>query len=1408
MANKIPVLGEAQQGVTLLEKKVISLSGAVDVLDKKIILISQHLREIPKNQFDTKTPKEANIPLQQRSKLIGELIQKQKQLENTNKKLATSIERLKNARTQGNKKTSEEIVNNRLLARNADRAAKANSKLLSIYERLVSNMNNAGRSVQNLNAKRAQGIKLSKSEQRELNSSTARFNRYKKAVDVADKSIGRFQRNVGNYGKALGGLAKTFRSLVGALGAASGVYAFVSIMRSGLNIVRDFGASMSNLAGIFRVTREELAPLEADIIAVAGASVKTATEVAKLAESLATLGKSKEEISDLLEPVNNLSIGLGATSDETAEFLVQTLNAFGASSDEALKYADTIATIRTSTSLNFQRMRDSFQYLTPISQILNKDLAYTGALIGIVADSGIKAERAGRLLGTAQQRLAKEGSTLAQALDKVNDAAERGVKEEKLLAIASNLFGKQAASLGIILAQNSDIIDTNAQAIRENGGALDDLVNEQLKSLDASLKIFRSRWEEYILNTDNATGSSEKLINIIKFLADNLGDIINTILTVTGVFLAYKTVVLAVVAAKKIAIAFTVAYRLAVIALNGGLLKAIKSIKLLRVALINTGIGALVVGVTALVYALSKLNRPLSETVKKLNDLSDEFIEQQKESKKVNEELKTMTARYDELKGKANLNTKEQKELNKIIETIGKTVPDAVTEIDRYGNALEINTAKIQQFTEMQKESTLGTADKNIRDNTKTLKLLEKEYLKFTNAFKGTNNVLIEGIGIINKVNGEYQSTNIITKTTTKLTDEQRQAYFDKQKVLEDDILLTKNTIKANQDVINSLTGVTAKKEEEAEAAAKAEEAKASEVLVVRKLRNELSELQNKLKGLTKNGYGNLTQAQAETVISTRALIAEKKKELQAIIGVNKASKNRGGGKESRGSDYNTKRAELEAAIAFNKEILDNDKSTQAQRILAAKNYYDEQEKLLVLNKKLAIKQAKGNRDKIADIERQYNADTLKNEAQGEAEKLQILEDAFKTKLQTIQDAQDQVKDLMQGEIDAENKIFLESDRTPKDIEKREKAILEIRKKYAILKLQVALALTESLAKAEQDPMQKAKLQKAAADLRTSILQLQSDQAIDIVKNEAEKTAALEKIKQDAFKQTAKTLSDSLGLSEATLNRFFDSLNKEVGMLEKVGAATAVIGDIGNAVFERNIQQYDEEIQANNDFYAKKLDNENLSEEQRSQLEAERDRKNAELEKKKRAEQVKQAKLNKAFAIVEVAVNTAIGITKAIAASPLTGGLPFSAIVAALGAIQTAAIIAQPIPKYKHGRKGGDAEFAYVGDGGVNEIIARAGGGYEITPNKETLTYLNKGDSVLPDANKFLQEQAYKLSLSAQGRTIERIQVSDGLTKKDLDTHAERLVKALSENKTSVRIHNNNSIASDLNFINRLNDVL
>ena len=281
---------------------------------------------------------------------------------------------------------------------------------------------------------------------------------------------------------------------------------------------------MQNLAGVFRTNREALKPLEATIISVAGASIKTSREVATLAETLATLGKSPKQIQKLLKPVVDLGIGLNASGAEAGEFLIQMLNAFGASDDEAVKYADTIATIRTSTTLDFQKMRDSFQYIAPISRLLGKDLAYTGAVVGILADNGLKAQQAGRVLGTSLQKLAIKGLTLTQALEQINQAQREGVKETELLAMANSLLGAEGAKIGIVLARNSEIIDINAEAIRNNGGALDDLVEQQLESLDAKLLLLDASWEKLVINIDNGTGT---ISTFFKTAIDGLTDFVN-----------------------------------------------------------------------------------------------------------------------------------------------------------------------------------------------------------------------------------------------------------------------------------------------------------------------------------------------------------------------------------------------------------------------------------------------------------------------------------------------------------------------------------------------------------------------------------------------------------------------------------------------------------------------------------------------------------------------------------------------------------------------------------------------------------------------------------------------------------------------------------------------------------------
>ena len=99
-------------------------------------------------------------------------------------------------------------------------------------------------------------------------------------------------------------------------------------------------------------------------------------------------------------------------------------------------------------------------------------------------------------------------------------------------------------------------------------------------------------------------------------MGDNLKSILNTLGFAVAGFVAYKTAIITANVVQKIATGVTTAYRIAVVALNGGFKKAIRGIKAFKVALAGTGIGLLVVGVATLITNLSSLTGKLTETEK------------------------------------------------------------------------------------------------------------------------------------------------------------------------------------------------------------------------------------------------------------------------------------------------------------------------------------------------------------------------------------------------------------------------------------------------------------------------------------------------------------------------------------------------------------------------------------------------------------------------------------------------------------------------------------------------------------------------------------------------------------------------------------------------------------------------
>lgn len=159
-------------------------------------------------------------------KSVIELNENFRKQEEIIKNLQKQIERLTRTRQQSNQRTSEEIVNQRALAQNADRQARATSALVGAYANLNAQHQIASKRLQDLIIRGRTATQTQSQYNRELREAQRDFQNLDRRIQSADRAVGRFNRNVGNYPQqAIGGI----KDLIGAFGIVGGASLFAGI---------------------------------------------------------------------------------------------------------------------------------------------------------------------------------------------------------------------------------------------------------------------------------------------------------------------------------------------------------------------------------------------------------------------------------------------------------------------------------------------------------------------------------------------------------------------------------------------------------------------------------------------------------------------------------------------------------------------------------------------------------------------------------------------------------------------------------------------------------------------------------------------------------------------------------------------------------------------------------------------------------------------------------------------------------------------------------------------------------------------------------------------------------------------------------------------------------------------------
>jgi len=189
----------------------------------------------------------------------------------------------------------------------------------------------------------------------------------------------------------------------------------------------------------------------------------------------------------------------------------------------------------------------------------------------------------------------------------------------------------------------------------------------------------------------------------------------------------------------------------------------------------------------------------------------------------------------------------------------------------------------------------------------------------------------------------------------------------------------------------------------------------------------------------------------------------------------------------------------------------------------------------------------------------------------------------------------------------------------------------------------------------------------------------------------------------------------------------------------------SALADIGAGFTSRTIQRLEMEMDAYNERYElqkelieKEVDDEASKNQRLEELDKEKRLKQKQIDKKIAEEKKKQAIIDRTAALFQIAISTAVWATR-VGAEASIFGIALQPLIWALGGLNAAAVLAQPMPQFKDGHLAGTYEGqAMINDGGNIEIMERRGGQLELSTQKNKIVSMQRGDKVHKDIPSFL----------------------------------------------------------------------
>lgn len=1092
------------------------------------------------------------------------------------------------------------------------------------------------------------------------------------------KSIGENTVEVGNYKLALEGLPAPMRSvldLLGRIAQQDGAVTMAALVKGAKAVGAAFIALATTPIG---ATIIALGSLYALFQANKDAVISFDSGMKDISKTTGIAGK---DLDNLSTEIIRLSTRLKVVSAEGLTQYAAIAGQLGTKGvEDILGFTETLAKLETASDISGENG----------GKELARFLELTDGGVQNVADFGDEIVNLGNNFAASEREIL----TNAEAIAQNTGMYDLGRRNALAFATATKAVGLEAEVVGSTFQRTLGVI---GEAIRTGDG-----LREVLQVVRMTEEQLAARFK-----TD-AAGVFKEYINGLNGIKRANGDVVEAMQR-TGVVQTRDQRVIGTLATKgypTLALAIdTVAdsYRAMTDEFLNGSEKLENQQKRLGIAWdnfvlsIENGTGVLGNFVRGAVGVMASLVEAITPNKNAFDSVTDAMLQQRAESERQEKKVGDLIAKYKEFTAQVLSTNTGQEELRKTINDLASILPEAVTEWDRYGNALGINLQRVEDLSAAHRQLLLDMNASAIAGLNKDYEASERRAEKMT---KELNNLA--------KV-----SDSAFIFTTREETAKTYREEIAK---------LTKQSLQAAQ-ALQSIGAATSQDQRNLLSRYGLDQAGEAMRQFDRLLKaGEIDSKGNKIDmsvdfGESDDDIKKREAAQRKAEAAANKAQRERERKLREEVRLYRDTENRK--IELRSLTIQYEQNAVDEMASYSQSVAFDENNSLEDRInnLADFNTYRQKS----IDNQIALERQSIEKSKV-------EAEALRME--GKTEEYDTLKEITEKREGEIGNMRLRLEAELQRKITnearqmMEERYGVETDLLLNQVEDRTNELLRIESGR--------FSRGEINQREYSQRVREIEQQSTTDFINTQIDQLQA--IIDVARDKKIGTSKYEKEIADLRRQLAKSTADyEIEQQDRVTEQIKDAAEQRKEINKSIASASI---ELFNTLFERQIANADFEIKQLNeekDRELKQLDQTVLNTEEKNKRKFAIEQRFAEqekvLQKQRQDAEIKQAKFQKASAVLNIATSTAMGIARAFADFPFFIAAPIATSIGALGAIQLATALAQPLPRYYTGTDSSIGGLAHVGERG-KEIVVEPDGNVWMTPSTDTVMNLKKGSQI------------------------------------------------------------------------------